>query len=293
MNWDDVRIFLAVARAGQILQAARSLGVNHATVARRITALEDSLRAKLLDRRTTGCVLTPEGEDFQLAAERMEAEMDAARASIGETNIDVAGVVRIGAPDGFGVAYLAPRLAPLLDRYPHLTIQLVPVPRTFSINRREADIVITVDRPSVGRLVARKLVDYSLGLYASRDYVARHGLPQSREALAEHRLVGFVEDLIYSPSLDYAGEMTKGQSAQFECASALGQTEAVRSGLGIGVLHGFMAREDDDLIEILPQHTIQRAYWAVYHESTRRLARIKAVSDYIYRLVEEERAIFH
>lgn len=292
MNWDDVRIFLAVARAGQILQAARRLGVNHATVARRITTLEDALKAKLLDRRTTGCILTPEGEEFLLAAERMEAEMVSVRANIGETNIDVSGVVRIGAPDGFGVAFLASRLEPLLNQYPDLTIQLVPVPQSFSIDRREADIVITVERPTHGRLVARKLVDYSLGFYASRSYIGRHGIPQTRDDLKAHRLIGYVEDLIFSQSLNYSAEMMKGERAQFECASALGQTEAVKAGLGIGILHGFMAREDENLVEILPQRAIQRAYWAVYHESTRRLGRITAVSDYIYRLVEQEKHIF-
>lgn len=292
MNWDDVRIFLAVARAGQILQAARRLGVNHATVARRMSALEDALKAKLLDRRTTGCLLTPEGEEFLLAAERMEAEMLTVRANIGETNIDVSGVVRIGAPDGFGVAYLAPRLRPLLDQYPDLTIQLVPVPRSFSLDRREADIVITVERPDHGRLVARKLVDYSLGFFASKDYIARNGLPQSHAELMHHRLIGYVEDLIFSPSLNYASEMLKSFDAQFECASALGQTEAVRAGLGIGILHGFIARSDPDFVEVLPERAIQRAYWAVYHESTRRLGRITAVSDYIYRLVEQEKHIF-
>ncbi|HAT86829.1 MAG TPA: LysR family transcriptional regulator, partial [Rhizobiales bacterium] len=180
----------------------------------------------------------------------------------------------------------------LLDQYPDLTIQLVPVPQSFSIDRREADIVITVERPTHGRLVARKLVDYSLGFYASRSYVKQHGIPQSRDDLSSHRLIGYVEDLIFSQSLNYSAEMMKGERTQFECASALGQTEAVKAGLGIGILHGFMAREDPDLVEILPQRSIQRAYWAVYHESTRRLGRITAVSDYIYRLVEQEKHIF-
>ena len=278
--------------AGQILQAARRLGVNHATVARRLTALEEALQAKLLKRHTTGCSLTPEGESFLLAAERMETEMLAARADIGATDSSVSGTVRIGAPDGFGVAFLAPRLAPLLEQYPDLTVQLVPVPRSFSLDRREADIVITVERPAQGRLVARKLVDYSLGFYASYDYIERYGKPETLEALNEHRLIGFVEDLIYSPSLDYKSEMMKGQQPQFECASALGQTEAVRAGLGIGILHGFIAREDPNLAEILPEQSINRAYWAVYHESTRQLRRIKAVSDFVYRLVEQERDIF-
>jgi DNA-binding transcriptional LysR family regulator len=111
MNWDDVRIFLAVARAGQILSAARTLGVNHATVGRRVSALEEALQTRLLVRRTNGCELTPEGEIFLHAAERMETEMLAAQANVGNVDAALAGTVRIGAPDGFGVSFLAPRLS--------------------------------------------------------------------------------------------------------------------------------------------------------------------------------------
>ena len=177
MNWDDARIFLAVARAGQILGAARRLELNHATVSRRIAALEEALGAKLFRRLTTGSELTPAGERFLDVAERMEADMIAARAAIAGEGEDVSGTVRIGAPDGFGVAFLAPRLGELTAQYRELKIQLVPVPRSFSLSRREADIAITTERPSEGRLVAAKLVDYSLGLYASRAYAQAHGLP--------------------------------------------------------------------------------------------------------------------
>ncbi|MBL8581545.1 MAG: LysR family transcriptional regulator, partial [Rhizobiaceae bacterium] len=170
MNWDDVRIFLAVARAGQILGAAKRLDLNHATVSRRIAALEEALRAKLFRRLTTGSELTAAGERFLAIAERMEADMIAARAEVAGEGDAVSGTVRIGAPDGFGVAFLAPRLGQLTAQHPELRIQLVPVPRSFSLSRREADIAITVERPTEGRLVAVKLVDYSLGLYASRAY---------------------------------------------------------------------------------------------------------------------------
>lgn len=292
MNWDDVRIFLAVARAGQFLKAARRLDVNHATVARRINALEETLKTRLFDRRTTGAALTSEGEAFLLTAERMEAEMLSALGKIGGANVDVSGIVRIGAPDGFGVAFLAPRLSPLLDQYPELMVQLVPVPQSFSLDRREADIVITVQRPEHGRLVARKLVDYSLGFFVSRRYAEEHILPQTGEDLKSHRLIGYVEDLLYNPSLNYGRDMLHGQKPQFECASALGQVEAVKAGLGIGVLHSFVAQSDPDLIAVLPDERIERSYWAVYHEDTRRLRRITTVSDYIYQLVESERRIF-
>ena len=164
MNWDDVRIFLAIARSGQILGAARRLGLNHATVARRLTSLEADLKAQLFTRRPSGTELTRAGEDFLLAAERMEAEMLSARALVGDASVTISGTVRIGAPDGFGVAFLAPRLGELTRIHPDLNIELVPVPRSFSLSRREADIAITVERPNQGRLVASKLVDYRLGL---------------------------------------------------------------------------------------------------------------------------------
>ena len=292
MNWDDVRIFLAVARAGQILGAARRLGLNHATVSRRVGALEEALGAKLFRRLTTGSDLTPAGERFLEVAERMEADMIAARSEITGDGEDVSGTVRIGAPDGFGVAWLAPRLGALAAEHPGLKIQLVPVPRSFSLSRREADIAITTERPTEGRLVAQKLVDYSLGLFASRAYADAHGLPQTADTLRDHRLVGYVPDLVASPSLAYAGEFSPDWDAGFSISSALGQVEAVRSGAGIGILHVFIARSYPELVPVPAAKPIRRAYWLVYHESMRPLRRIQAVASYITRTVEAERTLF-
>ena len=164
MNWDDIRIFLSIARTGQILAAARRLGLNHATVARRLTALEESVGTRLFDRSTSGCQLTDAGNRFFDRAERMEAEAVAAEADLGHDTPEISGTVRIGAPDGFGVAYLAPRLGELTEKHPGLTVQLVPVPRSFSLSRREADIAVTIDRPETGRLVAGKLVTSGMSL---------------------------------------------------------------------------------------------------------------------------------
>ncbi|ADZ71300.1 LysR family transcriptional regulator [Polymorphum gilvum] len=292
MNWDDVRMFLAVARSGQILAASRRLGLNHATVARRLTGLERTLKTSLLERSTSGCVLTPAGERFMTHAERMEAEMLSAASELTDTDIDVSGTVRIGAPDGFGVAFLAPRLGDLTARHPNLTVQLVPVPRSFSLSRREADIAITVDRPEHGRLIARKLVDYALGLYASADYLTRRGTPKTAAELRGHDLVGYVEDLLYSPSLNYGTEIVRDWSARFEIASALGQTEAVRAGAGIGILHAFIARMDASLVPVLPEIRIHRAYWMVTHESSRPLRHVSVVQDYLRDCLTRERAMF-
>ncbi|MBR0556923.1 LysR family transcriptional regulator [Ciceribacter sp. L1K23] len=292
MNWDDVRIFLAVARSGQFLAAARRLGVNHATLSRRVTALEETLETKLLTRRTNGCELTPEGEIFLHAAERMESEMLAAQSNIGRIDRAVAGTVRIGAPDGFGVAFLAPRLGRLTERYPDLKIQLVPVPRAFSLSQREADIAITIERPEQGRLVSSRLTDYTLALYASRAYLEKAGTPATIEDIAGHRRIGYVEDLIFSPSLNFTGEVMRNWDAAFEISSATGQTEAVRSGAGIGILHSYIARQYPELVRVLPEIAIQRSYWTTFHESARELARVRAVVAFLQEEVLESRAIF-
>lgn len=292
MNWDDVRIFLAVARSGQFLAAARRLGVNHATLSRRVTALEETLQTRLLTRRTNGCELTPEGEIFLHAAERMETEMLAAQANIGRVDKAVSGTVRIGAPDGFGVAFLAPRLGRLIDRYPDLKIQLVPVPRAFSLSSREADIAITIERPEQGRLISSKLTDYTLALYAARSYLDEAGIPETVDGLAAHRRIGYVEDLIYSPSLNYTGEIMRNWDAAFEISSATGQTEAVRSGAGIGILHSYIARQCPELVRVLPDVSIRRSYWTTFHESARELARVRAVIGFLQEEVAENRVIF-
>ena len=292
MNWDDVRMFLAVARTGQMLAASRRLGVNHATLSRRVSALEEDLKTRLLIRRTNGCELTAEGEIFLRAAERMETEMLAAQSQIGRVDSALAGTVRIGAPDGFGVSFLAPRLGQLTARYPGLKIQLVPVPRSFSLSQREADIAITIERPEQGRLISSRLTDYTLGLYASEDYLRGARLPVSVDDLKDHRRIGYVEDLIYSPSLNYTGEIMRNWDAGFEISSAIGQNEAVLSGAGIGILHNYIARQYPSLVRILPDVSIRRAYWTIYHESARDLARVRMVSDFLHELVREQRQIF-
>jgi DNA-binding transcriptional LysR family regulator len=292
MNWDDVRVFLSVARSGQFLAAARKLGVNHATLSRRVSALEEALGCQLFLRSTTGCELTEDGTRFLASAERMETEMLGVRADLGRGDSAISGTVRIGAPDGFGVSFLAPRLGALTAMHPDLKIELVPVPRSFSLSQREADIAITIDRPEQGRLVLSKLTDYSLGLYASDAYLRTNGVPDTIEALKLHRRIGYVEDLIFSPSLNYTGEVMRDWNASFEISSAIGQTEAVRSGAGIGILHDYIARNHPELNRIMPDVTIHRSYWTAFHENARQLARVRTVVQFLQDIVANERHIF-
>lgn len=292
MDWDDGRMFLAVARAGQMRAAARTLGVNQATLSRRVAALEEALRARLVVRRTHGCELTQAGVEVMESLERVEAEFLASQARLEGTAAAISGTVRIGAPDGLGVAFLAPRLAGLADRHPGLRIQLVPVPRSFSLSRREADIAVMVGRPEKGRLRVRKLTDYTLGLYAGHRYLERHPAPAAAADLADHRLVGYVEDLIYAPDLGYARDFLRSWRSAIEISSAVGQLEAVRAGAGIGVLHDYLARPERGLVPVLPALRVVRSYWLAIHESLHDVPRVRAAADFVTEAVREDARSF-
>ena len=291
MDWDDVRHFLAVARDGQILGAARRLGIRQAKLSRRIAALEAALGQRLLDRTTRGSALTEQGRALFAAAERVEADLLTVAAELAGPE-DVTGTVRIGTPDGFGAAFLAPRLGALRAVNPGLRVQLVPVPRSFSLSEREADVAIMVGRPDKGRLRVRRLTDYTLGVYASRGYLARRGTPASPADLRAHDLVGYVEDLMQTPELAYATEVQRDWRATVEIATAVGQLAAVRSGAGIGVLHDFMAASLPDLVLLFPDLRILRTYWSVWHENRRADRPVQAVVAFLDAAARAERGLF-
>jgi molybdate transport repressor ModE-like protein len=274
MDWDRIRIFLAVARTGQILGAARQLGLNHATVSRQLTALEEEAKAKLVERHTTGCVLTAAGERLMAAAERAESEFLRVEAGLTGADTGVAGTVRVGAPDGLGNYFLAAGLAAFAADRPELTVQLVPLPRTFSLSKREADIVVTLDRPKQSRLIVRKLTDYSLGVYATAAYLERTGPITAPADLSDRLLITYVEDIAYSSALDYGAALRRLMPRRFECGSVMGQMEAVRAGHGVAVLHDYAASTMSDLVRLLPQIHFVRSYWLVAHPDTHAARRV-------------------
>lgn len=292
MEWDRVRIFLAVARSGQILAAARHLGLNHATVGRQLTALEDELQTKLLERHVNGCTLTPQGEALLAAAEKVESELLQFESGLSGNVGAIRGTVRIGAPDGLGNYFLAPKLAELSARHPELLIQLVPLPRSFSLSRREADIVITLDRPQAGNLIIQKLTDYTLSLYASKDYLKTHPPIVRTEDLAQHLFITYVDELIYTPSLDYGRELAGRMPRRFECGSMVGQMEAVRAGNGVAILHDYAAHRLPELKRVLPELQFTRSYWLISHPDTHRSHRVTEVRRHIGEAVNAARDAF-
>lgn len=293
LDWDDLRYVLAVSRDGTVSGAAKRLGVDHATVIRRIDRLERGLNAKLFVRRKTGYERTAAGARIAAAAEAVESAVIAGRADISGTAAHVAGTVRIGAPDGFGSVYLAARLGGLVDRHPELDVQLVATARLFSLSKREADVAISVGLPQEGRIVGRKLVDYRLGLYAAPSYLAEHPPIASRADLARHRFVGYIEELLFTDELDYLPQVSPAITPRIRSANLIAQLHATLAGVGIAVLPAFLVAEVPGLVPVLPAEvSIQRAFWLLMHADSRTLAHFRTVAEYIHEIVERDRALF-
>jgi DNA-binding transcriptional LysR family regulator len=292
-DWDDFRFILAIARGGTVSAAAKQLGVDHTTVIRRVDRLEQQLSAKLFDRRKTGYLLTEAGHRVAGSAEEIESAIVANQEVIGGSRAHLTGTVRIGAPDGFGSYFLASRLVKLADTYPDLDLQLVATARLFSLSKREADIAITLSMPKEGRIIGRKLLDYTLGLYATPAYLAKFPAIAAREDLTGHRFVGYIEELLFTPELDYLPQVSPKISPKFRSANLIAQLNATLAGFGIAVLPRFMAATHPQLQAILPNDvSIRRSFWLLMHADSKDLARIRAVAEYIYEIVEQERALF-
>lgn len=292
MDWDRVRIFLEVARTGQILGAAKRLKLNHATVARQLSALEKDLKTKLVNRQTTGSSLTPAGVALLAAAERAESELLRIGSELTSAADSLSGTVRIGAPDGLGNYFLADQLGAFAVANPDLVVQLVPLPRAFSLAKREADIVVTLERPEEGRLVATKLTDYTLSVYASTDYLERAKPIRTPEDLRDHLLVTYIHDIIYSRALDYASTFKELIKRRYECGSVVGQLEAVRAGHGIGILHDYAAQRYPELQPVLPGTRFTRNYWLVSHPDTNETRSVRELRRYIVSKVRAARSQF-
>ncbi len=276
LNWEDARYLLAVARAGQLGRAAEALGVSVMTLSRHLNQLQHRVGTSLLTRHSKGMQLTNEGSRLVEYLERAEAEIDAASSIFESHGRSVSGTVRIAAPEGFALKVLTPNLGRLLQEHPDLNIEIVPQTPGFSLSRREADIAVMVGRPSEGQLRSESLGTYALGLYASESYIADHGIPKTIDELLTHRLIGYVEDLLFSDRLNIANQISSGWQSNIAIYSPIGQVEAVRSGLGVGVLHDFLLEDGEELIAILPELQLSREFFLVSHPTTERIPRIHA-----------------
>lgn len=279
MDWDDLRFFLAVARTGKIIEAGRRLGVDQATVGRHIARLERQLKAELFLKRPTGYELTPDGQRLVTLAEDMELRAAEVGQIFGNETKTLSGPVRIGAPEGVASHLISRAAADLSRANPDLEVQIVAMPRVFSLSKREVDFAIALSYPSTGRLKVRKIADYALHLYAAPAYLERHPVHTKRD-IAACRGISYVQDLIFDRELDYIPLIDPDLRPALTSTSLWVQLEWTLQGAGLCVLPDFIARHHPRLVPVLPDDVhIERTFWLLAHEDNIRLERIAHCAD--------------
>jgi DNA-binding transcriptional LysR family regulator len=286
IDWALWRSFLAVADTGSLSAAARQLGLTQPTLGRQIAALETALGRRLFVKSQAGyaladgaAALLEEARAMHLSAAAL-ARMASARDDAG----DLAGVVRIAASHVVGAEVLPHALAPLLAGHPRLEVELALSNSAADLLRREADIALRMVRPAQSTLVARKLADVPLGLFAHRAYLDRAGSPAQVADLARHVLIGPDRDPTLQPILAALGPGFTRNSLRLRVDEEAAQLGAMRAGLGIAICQRGIAVREDALVEVLPGafgHALE--CWQVIHADLRDAPRIRAVADHLAR----------
>lgn len=290
-DWTDLQTFLAVAQTGQLTRAGALLGVNGTTITRRIRRLEEVLGANLIEQTREGQILTEAGERLLTQIEPMSGAAATLDFQSGRNAAALTGTLRISVSEGFGGWFLARHAPEFAQVHPQLTLDLVASSGFLSLSKREADIAVMLSRPRVGPVMARKLSDYTLQLFASAAYLDQRGMPQALPDLATgHRFVGYIPDLIYAPELRYLDEIHGGLTPQFRSSSINAQHQLIAAGVGLGVLPSFIGHSDPSLRVVLPEKRIVRSFWLVTHKDTYQLARVRAGRDWIIDTVQHHRA---
>ncbi|TDV11470.1 LysR family transcriptional regulator [Paraburkholderia caballeronis] len=293
LNWDDLRYFLEVARTQRASGAARRLGVDHTTVARRVRELETSLGTVLFDKsRSGGFVLTAEGQRLLAYADSVETTVQSASEQFAAGAQSLSGHVRVGSTEGFGCFFLAPQLARFTGRHPDMSIDLLPVPHFVSLSKREADLAIMLERPERGQYVYTKLCDYRLRLYGTPDYLAQHPPIRTSADLRHHAFLSYVADLAFSHELLYLERTAPNVTASLCSTSVIAQYHAALQGSALAILPCFMAEPDPRLVRILPDEVVvTRRFWLCSREDLRKLRRITSLWDYLRAAADANRAL--
>jgi DNA-binding transcriptional LysR family regulator len=278
MDWDDLRLFLAVARGETLSAAGRALRLDPATVGRRIARLEDTTGQRLFLKGPQGYALTDEGAGLLPHAERAEAAVTGAEEMLRGQSAGLTGAIRLGAPDGCATYLLPQVLARIADANPGLDVQVIALPRVFNLSRREADLAIGVSRPEAGRLTVQKIADYRLHLAAARSYLATHGTPATRADLHAHRMVGYIPDMIFDRELDYLAQLGVDRVPLASNAIPV-QLQWLRAGAGLGMVHAFVLPFAPELVPVLPDVTLTRAFWLIRHADDTRSTRLDRFAE--------------
>ena len=293
-DWNDLRHFLAVARAGSTLAAAEGLKVNQTTVARRIGALEQALGAKLFDKASAGYRLTELGAELLPVAERVEVEAETVLRLTEQRARRLTGTVRVTTNETIADIFLMPSVSEFCELYPHIRLDIVVDARHLDLNRGEADVALRVGgSPGTGAIVARKLRHLPWGVYCSRAYAARSGCPSAPEKLCEHRILGAEGSLAAIQAPRWLEEMAGSERVIARSNTLPNLLIAAQAGLGLAVLPCAMAEPHEELVRCIgPIDELGAPLWLVTRTDLKDEPRIRAFTSFIAARIVSMRHLF-
>jgi DNA-binding transcriptional LysR family regulator len=292
MDWDKLRIFHAVADAGSFTHAGHELNLSQSAVSRQISALEDDLNVPLFHRHARGLILTEQGEVLYRTAHDVFTKLAAAKTRLMDSKEKPSGELRITTTVGLGSIWLTPRIKEFMELYPDIQVQLLLEDQELDLSMREADVAIRLRRPTQPDLIQRKLFTVHHHVYASVDYIKKHGIPKAAEDLDKHKI------LIFGTSATYLNNLTMLQTAgrnegdprpvALRVNSAYGLRRAAQSGAGIAILADYLVAPDMNLVQIdLPIDTPEYDTYFVYPEELKETKRVTAFRDFLVSKAKE------
>ncbi len=287
-QWDDMKVFLAVARESSLSGAGRILKMDPATVGRKISRFEEALDTTLFVKSPQGYALSAAGDRLLVHAEAAEQAMRAAQEALTGPSDTLSGQIRIGAPDGCANYILPQVCAKIGEENPDLDIQIVALPRMINLSRREADMAVTVSMPTAGQLLVQKICDYRLHVVGSRHYLKDHPPIEKAADLKEHRIIGYIPDTIFDKELDYLSDLGIERVALASNSVSV-QIKMVAQGTGLCVAHDFTLPFHRPLRKILTKEiSLSRSFYMVRHQSDQRSERLNRFAEALSRGMRDE-----
>mgnify|MGYP004708771031 CR=1 FL=1 len=285
-NWDDARIFLAIARAGTLSGAAEAMEMGIATVSRRLDRLEQSLEVPLFSRHQNGYRLTDDGEAMMERAEALE-HAGLAFSETAKLQGRVSGLVRLATSDNLATHFILPSLPELLEKHIDLRIEVVSGIQSLNLHRRDADLAIRMVKPDAGNLTLKRIGTVGFGVYGSKAYLDELGaMDVSVPIYNNAHFVGWSESHHQLPAAKWINRTLRGKPCRVESNTLVGQVAAVNAGLGLGVLPHFMA-QNTGLKCLQPDIGADQTLWLVMHSDLAGSRRVRAVADHLIALFEQ------
>jgi DNA-binding transcriptional LysR family regulator len=287
LDWDKLRIFHTAAESGSFTHAAEKLGMSQSAVSRQISALEEDLRLKLFIRHARGLVLTEVGEQLFRTAHRMHWELQQVETQMSESQDEPTGPLLVTTTVGFGSSWLASRINEFLLLYPAIQIELKLNDAEMDLAMREADVAIRLHRPNQSEMIQRKLFSVHNHFYASKEYLAKHGMPKSIEDLDNHRIISFGEPVpSYLGDINFLERLGRPDNsprrASLKVNAIYGMMQASRAGIGIAMLPDYVADNEPLLERVLVEIPIpEYETYFVYPPALKNSKRVGVFRDFL------------